>query len=127
MSIIFSIGGRSNLTLERGRIVPYTPVEYQINQELYLTESNNPKVVDYGGTAQFIKLAFSHLSKDNYDGAINGLNTWFLSSEVNWAGNSFTMTDESGATHTVRFWQKRFAMLRDGAGRYSLSITLLKE
>lgn len=127
MSITFAIAGRSDLTMERGRIIPYVPIEYKIDQLLHFTEQNNPKVTDYGSNIQFIKLSFKHLSKDQYDGTVNGLETWFSSSQVNWAANSFTMTDEEGNTHTVRFWQNSFQMTRDAGGRYTVSFVLLKE
>jgi len=127
MSIVFTKAGRSNLTFERGRIVPYSTVEYTINQQMDLTESNTPKVTDYGDDLKLMKLVFNHLSKDMYNGTVNGLETWFSSSEVNWAENSFTMTDETGATHTVRLWQKKFGMTADQGGRYGVSIVLLKE
>ena len=127
MSIVFAKAGRSNLTFERGRIVPYSTVEYTINQQLDLTESNNPKVTDYGDDLQLMKLTFNHLSKDMYNGTVNGLETWFSSSQINWAVNNFTMTDEGGTAHTVRLWQKGFALSKDQGNRYSLSIILLKE
>jgi len=53
MAIIFQKTGLSDLTLERGRLFPIVePIT--INQELYLTESMTPKVVDYGNTLMLI-------------------------------------------------------------------------
>jgi hypothetical protein len=127
MAIVFSVAGRSDLTLERGRIVPYVPLEYRINQDLNFTEADNPKVVDYGSNAKFIKLAFIHLTSDNYNGLVNGLETWFSSTEINWAKNNFTMTDEDTVAHTVRLWQKQWSVSRDPGGRYSVGLVLLKE
>lgn len=126
MSIVFSHASLSDLTLERGRIYPVSqPI--QINQDRYLTESNNPKVIDYGDDLNFIQLNFQYLSKDNYDGATNGLKTWFQDSNINYSENSFTLTDEDGVAHTVRFWQANFNMPQTSNGRYQISLTLLKE
>jgi len=126
MSIVFSKSGLSDLTLERGRLYPL-PMPIQINQELNLTDGMNPKVTDYGGTAQFWKVVFNYLSKDNYDGSVNGLKTWFESSQVNWCENSFTLTDENGVAHAVRLWQKGFDMPENSSSRYSVGLTLLEE
>lgn len=126
MSIKFSAGGMSTLTLERGRLYPLS-MPVQINQELNLTDGMNPKVTDYGGGVQFWKMMFNYLSKDNYDGAINGLKTWFEDSNINWCENSFTLTDEDGNTHTVRLWQKNFDMPENSNSRYSVGLTLLEE
>jgi len=126
-SIVFSASGMSDLTLERGRAVPYSPENIEANQDNYLTESNNPKVIDYGNDLEMISLSFQHLSKDNYDGAINGLKTWFENANINWMENSFTLTDENGASHTVRLWSKRWRMIRGRGGRYSVTLPLLKE
>jgi len=126
MSIVFSKAGLSDLTLERGRLYPISkPI--QINQELYMTESLNAKVVDFGSTATFWMMVFSYLSKDNYDGTTNGLKTWFESSTINWCENNFTLTDESGVSHTVRLWQNKFDMQESSSGRWNISFTLLKE
>ena len=127
MSIVFSKAGLSDLTLERGRMMPYSPKEIEIHQERYLTESNNAKITDYGSDLTFIKLAFNYLSKDNYDGTTNGLYTWFASSTINWSENNFTLTDEIGVTHTVRFWQGNFNMVKMRGGRYQIELILKKE
>ena len=127
MSIVFSKAALSDLTLEHGRMLPYDVEDIQINQENYLTESLNPKVVDYGGSVNFIKLDFRYLSKDNYDGTVNGLKTWFASTAINYCANNFTMTDEKGGTHTVRLWQNKFTMSNDVANRYGISLILLEE
>lgn len=126
MSIKFSKAGMSDLTLERGRLFPViSPIT--INQDRYLTESNNPKVIDYGDNLELKELKFNYLSKDNYDGATNGLKTWFEDSTINWCENNFTLTDENGATHTVRLWQDKFDMRMTSNGRYTISLTLLEE
>ena len=127
MSIIFSASGMSNLTLERGRMLPYTPEEVQINQERYLTESNNAKVIDYGTDISFISLVFMFLSQDNYDGSVNGLKTWFEDSNINWSENSFTMTDEAGTAWTVRLWQSDFKMPKMRGGRFMVELILKVE
>ena len=127
MSIVFQKAGLSDLTLERGRLFPYSEKDIEINQKRYLTEDNNPIVIDYGSNLNTIRLSFSHLTSDNYDGTVNGLVTWFETSEVNWSANNFTLVDELGVSHTVRFWQKEFAMPKQIGGRYSIELILLKE
>jgi hypothetical protein len=125
--IKFTKSGRSDLTIERGRSIPIsTPIT--INQELNLTESMNAKVIDYGSFATYIKIELRNLTKDNYDGSINGLYSWFSSSQINWCENNFTMVDEQGVSQTVRLWQTEFDMTRDlNSGRYSISFILKKE
>ena len=127
MSIVFSKSGLSDLTLERGRMFPYSDGSITIHQDRYLTESNEAKVVDYGSDLTMIVLRFQYLSKDNYNGATNGLKTWFQTSEINWSANSFTMTDEDGVAHTVRFWQGDFSMPKTSNGRYQIQLVLKEE
>lgn len=125
-AIVFQKSGLSDLTLERGRVFPVRePIT--INQDNYLTEAMNPKVVDYGSTLQLLRVTFKGLSEDNYSGTINGLKTWFSSSQVNWMENSFTMIDELGTIRTVRLWQKQFDMRSISPNRYSITLTLLEE
>ena len=127
MSIVFQKGGLSDLTLEHGRMMPYDIDDIDINQDMYLTENMNPKVVDYGGTANFILLQFRNLSKDNYDGSTNGLKTWFQATAINYAENNFTLVDENGVSHTVRLWQNKFKIIKDSSERYHFQIKLLEE
>ena len=127
MSIVFQKSGLSDLTIERGRLFPFSPKNITVHQDRYLTESNNAKIVDYGANLQLIKLSFKNLTKDNYDGAINGLKTWFETSNINWSVNSFTMIDESGVSYTVRFWQKDFQMPQQVNGRYEITLILKVE
>ena len=125
--IVFSKTGLSNLTLEHGRTIPHVPENIDVNQEISLTEDNVAKVIDYGPDLTLIRLEFNHLSKDNYDGTVNGLKTWFESSTINWCANSFNMTDENGINRSVRLWQIKFSMARDHGGRYSVSFILKEE
>jgi len=127
VAIIFQKSGLSDLTLERGRVFPVTDTRIRPNQERYLTESLNPKVVVYGGTLQLLELRLEGLSRDNYDGAVNGLKTWFESSQVNWSANNFTLVDEQGQTRTVRLWSDEFKMTLVAPNRYSVSLLLLEE
>ena len=127
MSIVFSKSGLSDLTLERGRIYPYSEGDIEIHQDRYLTESNEAKVVDYGTDLTMIVVRFQYLTKDNYDGATNGLKTWFQTSEINWSANSFTLNDENGVDHTVRFWQGNFSMPRTSSGRYQIQLIFKEE
>lgn len=124
--IIFSHASMSDLTIERGRLFPLRePIE--LNQERQLTENKNPKVIDYGGYLNLWEMRFEGLSKDNYDGVVNGLKTWFQDSNINWAQNNFTLTDESGTDHTMRYWADDFDMPADADNRYSITLILLKE
>jgi len=127
MSIVFQKAGLSDLTFERGRSIPYSPEDLEISQERYLTENMNPKVVDYGATLNTIKLMFEYLSKDNFDGSVNGLKTWFASTQVNYSANNFTMIDETGASKTVRLWQDKMSWGVNVAGRYSIELNLIEE
>jgi len=127
MSIVFVKGGLSDLTLERGRIYPYSAGDITIHQDRYLTESNQAKVVDYGTDLTMIVLSLTYLSKDNYDGAVNGLKTWFQSVYINWSANSFAMTDEDGVSHTVRFWQGNFSMPKTSSGRHQIQLIFKEE
>jgi len=125
-SIVFKKSGLSDLTIETGRVYPVRrPV--RVNQARYLTESMNPKVVSYGSTVEFIVLELAGLPRDNYDGTVNGIKTWLSSSVINWSAASFTLVDERGDTHTVRYWADEFDMPRVYANRYSTTLTLLKE
>ena len=124
--IIFSKAAMSDLYLERGRLYPVSKPQEK-HQERHLTESMNPKVVSYPGTLTLWQLEFNYLSQNNYDGTTHGLKTWFENSLINYSENSFTLTDEDGVTHTVRLWQDVFDMKRHGSGRYSISLTLIKE
>lgn len=125
-AIIFQKGGLSDLTLERARIFPINRIQ-NINQELYLTESMAPKVVNYGGSSKIIEVVLEGLSKDNYDGTVNGLKTWFENSSINWSENNFTMLDEYGESFTVRYWQNNFNMPEIKGDQYSISFQLLVE
>ncbi len=124
--IVWQKGGMSDLTIDKGRSFPVSePIE--INQERYMTESFNAKVISYGSSAKFIQLDISGVPKDNYDGTVNGIKTWFEDSNVNWSENSFTMIDERGNTLTVRFWQDGFSMPEAWAHRHNVSILLKVE
>jgi len=125
--IIFQKTGMSDLTLENGRLVPFSPDEIEINQDKYLTESNNAKIIVYGANLELLKLKFKNLPKDNYDGSINGLKTWFSNSIINWLANSFTLLDENGISYTVRLWQNKFKTIKSSNERYVIELLLKKE
>ena len=124
--IVFQKTGMSDLTLERARSYPISE-PYQLNQERYLTENGQPKVVKYGDPVRFIEVQLKGLSRDNYDGVVNGLLTWFSDPNIDWSKNSFTMIDEYGQQHTVRLWQDDFNMKQDSWDSYSIRLKLLKE
>lgn len=123
MAITFRKTGLSDLILERGRLFPLkNPIT--INQERYLTESNTPVVVDYGNPEKIIEVHVEFLTRDNYDGTINGLKTWFESSTINYSLNSFTLIDENGYEHTVQLWQDDLDFSENISGRYSVKMDL---
>jgi len=124
--IVFSKTGLSNLTIEQARSFPLLE-EITINQQMYLTEGNEAKVVDYGDDLEIINIVIGGLSHDNLTGTVNGLLTWFKNSAINWAQNSFTMTDETGAAQTVRFWDKKFKKVQKANGIFDISFKLKKE
>ncbi len=124
--IVWKKTGMSDLTIDKGRSFPVNePI--QINQERYLTESLNAKVINFGSSAKFIQLDIAGVPRDNYNGTINGIKSWFENSNVNWSKNSFTMIDERGVTLTVRLWQDDFNMPEQWANRHNVSILLKVE
>lgn len=127
MTITFSKSGLTDCVIEHGRISPYIPLDITINQELYLTEDNQSKVVNYGSNFETIELIFKNLSRDNYDGSANGIKTWFENPTISWSLHPFTMVDEFGLTHSVRLWQNEFAVNAKPNGRYDISLTLKVE
>jgi len=67
------------------------------------------------------------LSKDNYDGSINGLKTWFENAAIDWRKNYFQYTDESGSEYDVRLWDEVFSMEEYASNRYRIRILLREE
>ncbi len=126
-TITFQKAAMSDLVLERGRLLPFSPEAISINQDMYLTESNNAKTVKYGDNLSLVKLSFNNLTKDNYDGTVNGLKIWFENALIDWTLNSFTMIDEAGIINTVRLWQKDFTMPLKSNSRYLIGLTLKLE
>lgn len=125
--IVFQKSGLSDLTLERGRVIPATG-SIEPHQYAHLTQSNNAKVYDVGSNElEFIDIQLAGLSRDNYDGATNGLKTWFESSQINWRMNSFTMVDELGESRTVRLWQDNITYTVDGFDQYTIRFRLKVE
>ncbi|NOY60294.1 MAG: hypothetical protein GXO75_15400 [Calditrichaeota bacterium] len=126
MSIVFQKSGLSDLTIEGGRLYPVSePI--RANQERYLTEDNSPKVVNYGDPLKLIKLVLDGLTRDNFDGTVNGLKTWFENSSINYSENNFTMVDETGQSRTVRLWQDDLDIKETSPGVFQVTLTLLEE
>jgi len=122
--ITFEKNGLTSLTIAGGRITPYSPEDQILNQETYLTESSNPKVVNYGSNLNLIKLVLKNLSKDNYDGSTQGIKTWFETSTINWSSASFTLKDEFGTDYLARLWQNKFSVKARPNSRYDITIIL---
>ena len=124
--ITFKKTGLTDLVISRGRILPSSePII--INQDKLITSSNNVIIIDKGINTKLIKLSFKFLTKDNYDGAINGLKTWFENSQINWMENTFTLVDENNVEKTVRLWDDKFDMKFEKGDTYSVSLTLRDE
>ena len=123
-TITFQKASMTDLILERGRLLPTTPEVISINQDMYLTESNDAKTVKYGTNLKTSKLSFNNLTVDNYNGTVNGLKTWFEDALIDWTLNSFTLINEAGETLTVRLWQKKFSMGLKSNSRYSVNLLL---
>ncbi len=124
--IIFRKAGLSDLTLERGALFPMrNPIEK--NQYRYLTESGNAKVYTQSGEHETLVLKFQGLSRDNYDGTVNGLKTWLKASQINWAENAFTLIDSDQRELTVRYWADNFDMPPASFNRYDVTLTLKVE
>jgi len=124
--IVFQKSGLSDLTLEHGRSYP-TSIVIEVNQERYLTEDFKPKVIDFGSSHETMVIKLEGISKDNIDGAINGLRTWFEASQVTWALNSFTMINERGINQTIRWWDKSFKIKEVSPNRYDVSFIVKVE
>jgi len=123
MPITFQKAGLSDLTIETGRSFPIKE-DITFNQEINLTEDRQPKVVDYGGDPEsFIEVNINPISVKEY----NDLKAWFVSSQVNGSANTFTMIDEEGTTKTVRLWDKKVSLSKEGFGIYSTSFLLREE
>jgi len=121
--IIFKKTGLSDLYIPVGRTFPSNePI--QTNQNLYLTSGSQAKVVVTQAVHKTLELRLDGLPRDSFDGVFNGIKTWFESAIINWSYASFTMTDENGADHTVRLWQKKFNMPRVNNGLYSTKLLL---
>lgn len=125
-AILFQKSGMSDLTLANGVILPKKHT-YQINQKRYFTESMNAVVLSLSSKAELLILRIADVSKDNFNGSVNGLKTWFDNSLINYSENNFTLVDENGETSTVRLWADNFEIDETQPGLFSLELTLLKE
>lgn len=124
--ITFRKSGLSDLVIPRGRLYPAkTPIE--INQDRLLTESNNPIVVNYGDHLELLEISLEGLTRDSYDGTVNGIKSWFKNSAINFAENNFTIEDEHGESFTVRYWAGNFDMQETGENNFSVKLKLLIE
>jgi hypothetical protein len=125
--ITFQGSGMSDLAVQHGRSFPFSPSSIEWNQEVHLTEEYNSKILDFGSSIEFIQVVLTGLTRDNYQGSVNGLRTWFMDSNINGAETSFTFIDENNETHTVRLWQTKINFQLDGFDSYSVSFVLKKE
>ena len=121
--IVFQKSGLSDLTIQRGRAFPVRN-PHKPNQIRHLTENNQAKVISFGQALRLVELQVGGLNADNYNGAVNGLQTWFSSSQINYSLNSFTMIDEYGESNTVRLWQDDFEVVETEPGIFAIKVTL---
>lgn len=120
--ITFQKSGLTDLVFESGRSYPLSsPVEF--DQVIYESESRKVKVIDYGNTVEFIEINLPAMTQKEATGLIS----WFKSTQVNGAANTFTLVNENGESQTVRLWQTRIETTQEGFGVYSASLTLRKE
>lgn len=114
------------LIFEKGRIFP-KPNPIEINQAMGFSEDMKAKVADMGNNLELIDVMMQRLTKDQYDGTVNGLKTWFDNTNINWRKNTFTFQDETGAKITVRLLDENFDMPEVVSGFYSFKLRLMQE
>lgn len=116
----------TDLVFEKGQLYtvrkPIRP-----NQIVGRTAGGQIKVAKLGKSELTLILNFTGLTKDNYDGTVNGLKTWFETAAIDWRKNSFTLVDETGTSYTVRLMNPEFDMQEYSPGRYRITLTLRKE
>jgi wyosine [tRNA(Phe)-imidazoG37] synthetase (radical SAM superfamily) len=108
MSKIIFTKGASTFTFSKGRkfIIDdpdqvNVPVDYSDGRQLY--------AYNKGVAEKFWNLVYDKLSATDY----SNFRTWLLTTVVG-PTNTFTMTDENGATHTVRLMDTKNPLAADG-------------
>jgi hypothetical protein len=122
-AITLQKSGLSDVTIANGRSFPVTyPIQF--NQERYETEDQQPKVIDYGGSAvRYISVNADRITQTEF---IN-IRDFFTNSAVNGAENSITLIDENGESHTVRLWSDQIEPTQTDFNIYSISLLFRRE
>jgi len=115
----------SPLTLDNGSSFPLSnPLE--INQIVDVSGGGQPKVFDLENEAQFRAVNIKLVSKTNRDALL----TFLAHANVRYRANTITLTDEYGATHTVRLWSKKIdfpEVQGDGTARCNIKMMFRDE
>jgi len=122
--IIFRKSGLTDLFIQ-GRSLPISQ-EFVFNQDLYTSEGNQPKIIDFGDDIEensLVQININNLSED----LKNQIKSWFKSAQINGAEGSFTMINEDGEGKTVRLWSDKLSMTVDDTGLYSAFFVLRGE
>jgi len=119
-NVIFTLGA-STFTFSKGRDFPIQdPVEVAVVTDQ--SEGGNLYCYDKGVTVQYFNLYYKNLIPDDYTNVAN----WIQSVCVG-PLNTFTYTDEDGATHTVRCLDTINPLKETGYQLYSGTIRLREE
>lgn len=119
-NVIFTKGGNT-FTFSRGRIFPVddpsgvtVAVDYSAGGQMY--------AYDKGIKEQLFNLEYDGLTQTDY----NNFDNWLLNVAIG-PRNTFTYTDEAGASYTVRALDTSNPLRRTRDGRYSGTIKLRRE
>jgi hypothetical protein len=119
MAVILSKSGVPSVTFSTattypnavgGRFIP--------NQFIGLSDDDTPKVASLGSARQLIPLEFENLERQDR----TNLLAFMTNPSINWAKNSFTLTDELGISYLVRFLEPEFNMPEESDDNVSLSM-----
>lgn len=118
--IIFTLGA-STFTFSCHRDYPVAdPV--QVNVPVDYSDGGQLYAYNKGIEEQFFDLVFDNCNSTDY----GNVDTWIKTTAVG-PKNAFTMTDESGVSHTVRMLDTKNPLRLVGVGKYSGTIHLRKE
>ncbi len=119
-NIVFTKGA-STFSFSKGRVFPLDDPP-QVNVPVGYSEGGQLYAYDKGIEEQFYNLTFERLAKADYD----SFNDWLLNVAVG-PLNTFTYTDEAGASHTVRLLDTKNPLREVAHELYSGTIHLREE
>ena len=122
-TVIFSKSGVTSVVFSSARTYPIGDV-FIMNQFIGVPDSNEDiRVASLGPARQIIPIIFDQLTNTDR----SNLLAFFTNPLVNWALNSFTITDENGASFIVKFLEPEFQMpeLSDDNVSLTLNLTVL--